>query len=487
MECYTAGGDSYQNVWHPQLAGQTFVPTETFDLEWVDLQLQLPLYLPEPVVLIYYADAHHEPSGDYLARDRYIIFREPGWTGFHRYRFSMQPLRLLKGVKYCITVGYYPPAGVPAMRWQYDAGDAEYPRGFRISSDDGGDTWSKHYDDDHMFAIFGTPPSPPPPPDPPIEHFITPGISYQPTFDGLKITLVTNVPCHLWMYWTLIPPRKHRIPRLRRGVQFSDILQYCFVAWHKNEQSEPGDTVIHTFVKAPWPVCQTRYFIFRGNVDDQLSPSISAIFTKHRTPEEILTLYPAVEGSLSNRHVQQIDISWPACHDSPTGTIPDSYKDPWYTIFAGESLTVSYRLFRGMLFFDHTGLPVNAHIKYATLDIFCWEHLRTSSSAYPYLCITQGVQDDPVVPANYGGQLPYTLIGGQKDFGTFIDGEYNSITLNEDGLSFIKPGGWTKLCLRGQQDILDRPPPLGTNWVKFYSSQKGAGYRPRLTVWYWIP
>ena len=140
-----------------------------------------------------------------------------------------------------------------------------------------------------------------------------------------------------------------------------------------------------------------------------------------------------------------------------------------------------------MLFFATHGIPLDAQIKYATLDIFCWEHLRTSSFTYPNLCITQGVQNDPVIPADYGGQLPHTLIGGMRDFATFIDGEYNSITLNESGLGFINKGGWTKLCLRGQQDILDRPPPLGTNWVKFYSSQKGLGFEPILTVWYWIP
>ena len=292
MECYTEGGVSKLILQEHTLAVQTFAPTADHTIEFVDLELSVGLFTAPVYVAVHYANAHHEPTGDHISfgwLDPLPVFP----PGVHRYRFKMSPNPLLHaGSYYCLKVFQGEILIGTRASWMYDPANATYPRGFKVVSLDDGATWSKDYGDDFMFAEFGTPHCPPPPPDPPITHWLAPGIYYQPTFHGLKITLVTNVPCHLWMYWTLEPPRKHRIPRLRRGVQFSDILQYCFVAWHKNEQAEPGDTCIHTYIKEPWPVCQTRYFIFRGNVDDQLSPSISAIFTKHRTPEETLWRYP---------------------------------------------------------------------------------------------------------------------------------------------------------------------------------------------------
>jgi len=56
---------------------------------------------------------------------------------------------------------------------------------------------------------------------------------------------------------------------------------WCFVGWIAVEQREPGDTLTHTFDLSPWPVCQIRWFAFRGTVNEVLSPSVSPIFQKH--------------------------------------------------------------------------------------------------------------------------------------------------------------------------------------------------------------
>ena len=162
----------------------------------------------------------------------------------------------------------------------------------------------------------------------------------------------------------------------------------------------------------------------------------------------------------------------------------DNYDDPYYLIFAGEVLTVSYWIYRGFLFFDTTRIPPDMTIAGAWLSIFVYQKLRTSSIAYPNLCITQGIQHDPVILEDYQAQLPYTTIGGQRDFDTLVPGEYNVIPFNAAGLPFINKGGITKLCLRGEQNVRNITPPLGTNWVKFYSAQKGLAYAPKLTICY---
>jgi len=108
------------------------------------------------------------------------------------------------------------------------------------------------------------------------------GLEYVPISDGYKIIFTTDNECHLYMRWTLIVPQQHIIPRYRRGVWLFDDKRFCFVAYHENEQEEIGDTLIHTFIKENWPVCQTRWFYFIGTKNGEQSPSTSPIFKKHR-------------------------------------------------------------------------------------------------------------------------------------------------------------------------------------------------------------
>lgn len=281
-ESYTIGGDTWQGVTHIIHAGQTFRPSEDFTLHWVDLYFSKYNRAFPPIILIYAADANHEPSKDYISRDRFSIGREPGPFGSHHIRISMTPVPLLKDAYYCIILRaplILPPATFSLL---YDKGDATYPRGIRILSTDTGETWTKYYDDDHNFVVFGEPPSPPPPPEPPIPKFIPTKLTQTQTADGFEILLGTNVPCHLTLYWTSTEPLKHPQTRVLRGIDVPWYTRYCFVNFHEVEQEEAGDTLYHTFIIEPWPVCETRWFTIRGNVDEVLSPSVGPIFKKHR-------------------------------------------------------------------------------------------------------------------------------------------------------------------------------------------------------------
>lgn len=106
-------------------------------------------------------------------------------------------------------------------------------------------------------------------------------IKQERTGTGEKFTLVTDRPCHLWMRWTLIEPRIHRVPITRRGLTTMNDLYFCFDAYTDNEQQEEGDTLIHTFIKEPWPYCEKRWFYFHGEINGTPSPSTTAIFHKH--------------------------------------------------------------------------------------------------------------------------------------------------------------------------------------------------------------
>ena len=99
--------------------------------------------------------------------------------------------------------------------------------------------------------------------------------------DGMRITITTNNPCHLTCYYTDKEPGSHRTSRNQRGLTLPWGVYYCFVAWLSLEQTEPGDTLIHTFNITPWAYCQTKWFAFRGTVAGEVSPSVSPIFKKH--------------------------------------------------------------------------------------------------------------------------------------------------------------------------------------------------------------
>lgn len=107
-------------------------------------------------------------------------------------------------------------------------------------------------------------------------------IEQENTATGYIITVTTNHKCHLWLRWTNITPVKHHHLSPERGASFDISTRYCFVGYHDNEQEEAGDTYEHTFIKEPWPVCETRWFYFIGQVSAGRSPSDSAVFIKHR-------------------------------------------------------------------------------------------------------------------------------------------------------------------------------------------------------------
>jgi len=108
-------------------------------------------------------------------------------------------------------------------------------------------------------------------------------IDIEQSWDANEATIVltTNVPCHLSMFWTTKQPWVHRQARIVRGLAVPWDAYWCFAVWTENEQEEEGDTLVHTFIKPDWKYCETRWFCFRGTIEGELSPSDSAIFSKH--------------------------------------------------------------------------------------------------------------------------------------------------------------------------------------------------------------
>ena len=100
--------------------------------------------------------------------------------------------------------------------------------------------------------------------------------------DGtLCIVLTTDVPCHLYLFWTDKPMRIHNDPIIWRGIAMPSHPRYCFVEYNKVEQDEPGDTLLHHFSFPGWFYCEWRWWIFSGTVGGERSPSASPIMSAH--------------------------------------------------------------------------------------------------------------------------------------------------------------------------------------------------------------
>lgn len=280
-ESYLIGGDTLQSVDHPNRQGQTFRVEEKHVLNFIDLEMRGSMVVNQPLVQVKYADGSHEPFGPTLSRNRYIVEKKSGLFTTGRVRFSMQPHILDPIDYYALVVSNFPSLGGDIASWQYDKDDGAYPRGHRIFSPDGGATWSQHFFDDCMFAEFGNPPLLKSEPAPPIDNFAAVDITYLHHPTSITFTLATSVPCHLFCYYTDKKPLKHPSTRVVRGLITPWGTYFCFVAWKIVEQTEPGDTLYHTFEMPDWVYCQTKWFTFRGTIDSSLSPSIGPIFEKH--------------------------------------------------------------------------------------------------------------------------------------------------------------------------------------------------------------
>lgn len=98
---------------------------------------------------------------------------------------------------------------------------------------------------------------------------------------GYDVLLTTDVPCHLWLYYTFQEPWVHRSQAIKRGLSIPWHSYWCYVAWQKIEQDEAGDTTSHTFNFSPLYNCLNVWFRFAGTIATIWSPSDSPIFYRH--------------------------------------------------------------------------------------------------------------------------------------------------------------------------------------------------------------
>lgn len=466
-ESYTVGGDTLESVDHPNWQGQAFVIQEDHLLEYIDLEMRGAMRINHPTIQLFYADINHKPWGDCLSRNQYITEQKCGWLTTGRVRFRMQPFLLERPSKFVIIVSNFPPLGGNEAYWQYDKDDATYRRGIRISSNDGGATWTEHFNDDFMFVEFGNPPLPKPEPPPPISNIAYTKITIGYLEDGIRLILPTSVPCLLSCYISEIPPRKYMTSRITRGLSVPWHVKYSFDAWRRIWQLEWGDSLYHTFDIIPWSSCQTKWITLRGLVDKHRSPSVGPIFEIHMPPT--LPLHSFTWGTFSN-------LTWQAnyltAHNANTDA--QAQTNPPRLTVGQSKRTGKYAIWRSALFFDTSTISPTATIIQAFLNFYV-------SSVYEFL-------DEIHIVTGEGLTSPFSwtayhhLLDKTTSFGSIpinLESRYYQIPLNKLGLAAIVKGGTTKLALRSINDI-NALAPLGEEYL--YINRPGSTHPPSLVI-----
>jgi len=112
-------------------------------------------------------------------------------------------------------------------------------------------------------------------------------------------------------------------------------VRFCFVVYEDNEQAEAGDTLVHTFVKDKWPVCERRWFYFIGNIAGISSVSESPIFQFHfpaPPPEPPPPIEKYIYSSPSDRTLNYWGNTWHVSRNTLDGDIHVQYGPPVYRL-----------------------------------------------------------------------------------------------------------------------------------------------------------
>lgn len=481
-EGYTVGGDDFIKIEESTYCCQTFTPTYTHTIAYIDLNCKLCAYYRQPTIIVYAADEDHKPTGEPLSWGWTTWLSQYPTDELARVRFNMRWKILNEGVEYTLVIYFARPSTGQYLYWQYDTADAGYTGGIRLLSLDRGNTWTPYPDSDHIFFEFGKEPAPLPSPDPPVGNFAILDLAQELTTTGIKITVTTNVPCHLYCYWTGQEPEKHLIPILTRGIELHSQLKMCFVNWHENEQEEEGDTLYHTFTKEPWAICETRWLTFRAKVNDNWIPSVGPIFKKHLT-QKTVTINPTdVINTCVLERAGLTEESYFQVHSALTSSDYVSGVDVYQRLFIWAGF--KYWVGRSRLTFDTSFIGEENVVISAKLELLCRD-INVDDDFN--ITLVSGEELTPIrLNTDYFKLRSQTVSLGSKNTFGIEANDWFTININSLGITKFNKTGTTVFGLRSSNDIWFIE-PTGNNEVILIEVNGTPGKRPKLTIEYGVP
>jgi len=158
-EYYNTGDDTNSAIWGNYRSGQTATPQVTYMLSSVKVKIRKSGAPPNDFKLeIYNTDGAGKPTGAVLAYGYINKDLIPTGTGIWLEATLNVPVLQTVGVMYARVGSTVGGSGSAYYSWRYDGTSATYPRGTRVSSSDGGATWTVHATFDMLFEDWGYPP-----------------------------------------------------------------------------------------------------------------------------------------------------------------------------------------------------------------------------------------------------------------------------------------------------------------------------------------
>jgi len=263
------------------LLSQTFPIDEDTHISSIFVNTFAPADIPTYFCDIRATDGAGKPSGPNIASKMgFWIDEVRGAPGTWK-MFFYDSFPLLPPGQYAIVVSAPTALTYISGYLLAQEGENHYRAGKCWISWDNGLTWERQHNRCFLFEVWGWPPPPDAPPEPAISNWAAIDLATEYTETTVTLVVTTDKPVHLYMRWTLTKPLLHPSEVYRRGMLIMAGTRFCFVSFHENEQEEAGDTLVHTFIKPDWPVCQTRWFYFIGQKQSIESPSASPIFHYH--------------------------------------------------------------------------------------------------------------------------------------------------------------------------------------------------------------
>jgi hypothetical protein len=182
---------------------------------------------------------------------------------------------------------------------------------------------------------------------------------------------------------------------------------------------------------------------------------------------------------------------WETAHDAASGTMDASNALIQVGISNNYSGSGVWRVWRGFHVFETSGIPDGCVITSATFHFYVDELQDTVTNYQKVYLVGDGITypSEPIVATDFYYGNYYNYYGASKfvDNGVPADSlvvdDWNTISLNTEGIASINKVGNTPFCTQVTWDYLDFQPADGQRCYVDYGSADGAN-PPYLEVWY---
>ena len=216
------------------------------------------------------------------------------------------------------------------------------------------------------------------------------------------------------------------------------------------------------------------------------------------TIEDSATFYPDADPETSsvdgNAYQSSTNVAWSTLVGA-AGTNADPSGNSAYIRFdAGTTTNLWNRIYRLITLFDTSSLPDDASISAVMLSLHGMSSKADGCSATPSINV---YSSDPasninLVAGDYDCLGSSALCDTPIAYADWLEGNtadqfYNDFTLNAAGIAAISRTGVSKFGFRLNYDVDNNAPNWvsgGSTYLKAYTAEKGAGFKPKLVVTY---